>query len=97
MRKITKSAIEAFISSTPFNGDNTRIIVGETTQLLLFNNLIAEKTKDGLFITNAGWQSNTTKERLNAIPGVNISQKKGVWYLNGNQWDGKLTQIKSQQ
>ena len=32
-----------------------------------------------------GYKTNTTKERLNGIPGVCIQQKKGVWYLNGKE------------
>jgi hypothetical protein len=41
-----------------------------------------------MWISNAGWDSKTTKERLNELPGVNIRQSKGVWYLNNLQWDG---------
>lgn len=48
---------------------------------------------DNIIITNAGWFSNTTKERLSALPGVHISQKKGEWYLNDELWDGKPTVI----
>lgn len=40
-----------------------------------------------------GFFTNTTKERLNALPGVNIVQKLGKWYLNGVLWDGTLTNI----
>lgn len=47
-----------------------------------------------LFITNCGWFSNTTKERLNALQGVNIVQRNFVWYLNGKEWNGELTEIK---
>jgi hypothetical protein len=55
----------------------------------LHGNLIAKIDADGtLAITNAGWFTNTTKERLNGIPGVSICQKKGDWYLNGRKWDG---------
>lgn len=47
-----------------------------------------------LSITAAGWLTNTTKERLNALPNVSILQKKGIWYLNGKQWDGEFIDIK---
>jgi hypothetical protein len=34
-------------------------------------------------ITSAGWQTKTTKDRLNKLlPSGFVSQKKGVWYLN---------------
>jgi len=39
-------------------------------------------------ITNAGWQSNTTKERLNGLSGVSIYQKNFQWFLNGKPWNG---------
>lgn len=32
---------------------------------------------------NAGYQTATTKARLNVLPGVRISQKGGTWYNNG--------------
>ena len=44
-------------------------------------------------IINAGWFSNTTKERLNALPNVHITQKNWVWYLNEKEWNGELIDI----
>ena len=41
-----------------------------------------------LWITSAGWPTNTTKERLNGLNGVNIYQKDFQWYLNGEAWNG---------
>jgi hypothetical protein len=107
MRKITKFASTAFLLNRTFKRGNTEVVVSKivgdgidltSSALLLHNNLIATLTfKDGkaieMFITNAGWSSNTTKERLNGLPGVNIYQKNWQWYLNGEQWDGKLTKI----
>ena len=71
---------------------------GNITKLKLHGNTIAIKfeTKKGkthLFITNAGWESNTTKERLNALDGVSIVQRNFIWYLNDEEWDGSLTEI----
>ena len=96
MRKVTEQAVNAFLLNKPFNGDNTtveRSRLGAT--LYLHGNLIASKDLDSkhIQITNAGWFSNTTKERLNGLPGVSIQQKKGVWYLNGKEWDGKLINV----
>ena len=52
------------------------------------------KLKDGeLHITSAGWQTNTTKERLNGIPGVRIQQRNWTWYLNDKKWNGEWTKI----
>jgi hypothetical protein len=64
--------------------------------MYLFGNLIAtlEHSVGGVLkVTNAGWKSNTTKERLNGLPRVSIQQKKGEWYLNGQLWNGELTQV----
>ena len=58
------------------------------TILLLFGNRIAEHRADGLWITNCGYQTNTTKNHLNKLPNVTIYQRNFQWYLNGVEWDG---------
>lgn len=68
--------------------DNVHITI-----LSLHDNNIAYKVNNDLYITNAGWQSNTTKERLNALPNVSIHQKNWQWYLNGKEWNGELTKV----
>lgn len=105
MRKITNNAANAFISGSTFKDSNTSverralIEIGEKSfydavVMLLFGNVIAVRNEfHGFWVTNSGWESNTTKERLNALPNVSIQQKKGVWYLNGAEWDGKLKQV----
>ena len=98
MRKITTQAVQAFEEARPFKSGNTKVeVLPNCTILKLHNNAIAYRYNDPertLSITNCGWQSDTTKERLNALDGVRISQSKGKWYLNGNEWDGKLIDIK---
>ena len=86
MRKITQDAIRAFRNMQPFKRGNTEVKAftreGETkpyfSRLILHGNIIAELSHEGLQITSAGWQSNTTKERLNGLPNVNITQKDFV-------------------
>lgn len=105
MKQITKESIEAFESLTPFNKSNMKVkILGAEkgipvwAELYLHDNKIAEihktKRKKVLKITNAGWKTNTTKERLNGLNGVRINQLKGVWYLNDKEWNGDLITIK---
>ena len=98
MRKITEESVQAFNNSIAFKKANMEIeVLPNVTVMKLHGNSIAFRYNDPnrtLSITNCGWQTNTTKERLNAIDGVSISQKKGVWYLNGTEWDGKLIDIK---
>lgn len=96
MRKITQSAYQAFIHKKPFAKSNTAVQVsedGSVVKLLLHDNVIAKQVNGTLSITSAGWPTNTTKDRLNALPGVCIHQAKGVWYLNDLFWDGSWTEV----
>jgi len=89
MRKITFQAVQAFNNGENFKQSKTEVKVENgAVSLYLHKNKIAERNEDGLYITNAGWESNVTKERLNAIDGVHIYQKNGTWYLNGKAWGG---------
>lgn len=100
MRKITKKMIEAYLNEKPFKSSNTEVKIvqselkGKMILIILHGYLIAQKEEGVLWINNAGWFSNVTKERLNALPGVSISQKNFKWYLNGIEWDGRLAEIK---
>lgn len=98
MRAITEKAVKHFLNAESFMKSNTEIrVLPNVTVMLLFGNEIAYRYNDPkktLSITNAGWKSNTTKERLNGLPKVNISQQKGIWYLNGKEWNGDLIDIK---
>jgi hypothetical protein len=97
MRKITQESVDAFMNAREFKKANMEVeVLPNVTILRLHGNAIAYRYNDPertLSITNAGWQSNTTKERLNAIPDVSIHQKNWVWYLNGEEWDGSLIDV----
>ena len=97
MRKITQETIEHFYNAKKFNKANMQIqVLQNVTIMKLYGNAIAylyNDVKRTLSITNCGWESNTTKERLNALNGVSINQKNFVWYLNGKEWNGKLIDI----
>jgi len=92
MNKITETITKAFLRGQPKSMGNTKT---NGRSLWLFDNMIAEHREDGLYITNCGWTSRTTKERLNALSDVSISQKKGKWYLNGEEWDGNWIKVNS--
>ena len=66
-----------------------------TTMLKLYGHAIAIKNIDtnAVSLSACGFKTNTTKERLNGLNGVYVMQKKGIWYLNGNEWDGKTKTI----
>ena len=92
MRRITERIVSAFLRDESLKIDNTRT---DGRAIWLWENKIAEFREDGLWITNAGWPSTTTKERLNGIPDVRIAQKKGQWYLNGYAWDGSWVHLET--
>ena len=97
MRKITSEAVSAFMDARPFNKSNMRIEVQpNVTVMRLYGHPIAYRYNDPertLSISARGWLTNTTKERLNALPSVRIHQRNFQWYLNGVQWDGQLIDI----
>jgi hypothetical protein len=97
MRKITAQAVQAFENATPFKNGNTQVeVTPNCTILKLFGNPIAYRYNDPertLSITNCGWPTDTTRERLNGIEGVSVSQSAGKWYLNGVEWDGNLIDV----
>ena len=97
MRTITEKAVNAFLNAQKFKLSNTQVQVLENVTILLYqDNPIAylyNNPKRTLSVQNCGWFSNTTKERLNALPNVRINQKNFVWYLNGKEWDGRLIDI----
>ena len=97
MRKITKESIKAFYNREPFKKSNMIVKNKEgKTYLKLFDNTIATLDEfNELFITTAGWNSVTTRERLNGLSGVRLGTKKGQLYLNNIPWDGKLTNIRN--
>ena len=90
-RKITQESVRNFLDGVPFKKSNMSVVrEGATYYLKLHNNKIAALTQSGkIWISSAGWRTNTTKERLNGIPGVSVRQKNYDWYLNGTYWDGK--------
>lgn len=98
MRSITKQSINAFMNDEPFKKSNMEVeVLPNVTILKLYGNRIAYRYNDPertLSITNCGWNTAITKERLNALPNVSIKQLRGEWYLNGKKWDGELIDVK---
>jgi len=93
MRKITKQIAEALANGKNKTIGNTATIDGK---VYLHGNKIAEWKENGLYMSLAGWNTTTTRERLNGIAehlGLNVSfnQKNYNPYLNGklinsNDW-----------
>lgn len=96
MRQITSDSINAFNWGFTFSKSNMKVrVFNDVIKLQYHGNTIAYKDRitNEVSITNCGWFTPTTKERLNAIEGVHIYQKNFVWYLNGEQWNGNLITI----
>jgi hypothetical protein len=96
MRKITANAVSAFFAGRSFSSGNTMVTVSSSlqcTSMLLHGHTIAVRYPDtgDIHVSDAGWQTNTTKERLNGIleqVGVTgackIGQKDFAWYWKEN-------------
>lgn len=103
MKLITEKSVKAFLNGKKFSQGNMTVTVEPNVTILKYHgNSIAYKYNDPkktISITNCGWESNTTKERLNGViylSGVKnsgIYQKNWIWYLDGKEWDGNLIDL----
>ena len=90
MRLIERQMNQAIRYRKNFNKDNTAVrVYSDSVDVYLHGNHIAtlDLTNDKLTIKDGGWQSVTTKSRLNALldefaPSMGIFQKDWVWYLS---------------
>ena len=80
---------QAIQSNKNWKSGNTEVITNDTvSNVYLHGNLIATVTDTDMTIFDGGWQSNTTKSRLNAlcdefcISGERVFQKNFQWYVN---------------
>ena len=97
MKAITKKSVQAFVEAVNFRESNTRVeVVGNNVFFYLFDNMIAHQGFDDkgwfLYITTCGYNTNTTKERLNGILQAfdlgYINQKNFKWFLNSEPFNG---------
>ena len=87
MRKITEQACYALENSKNFKLSNTQVTYEpdrEVARMFLWGNEIARKFDDGsLYINLCGYNTVTTRERLNGLCGVSLTTRKGQPILNG--------------
>ena len=90
MRKIEKNMNSAIWSKKNWAGSNTTVITeNDISTVMLHGNHIAtyyHDTKE-LALFDGGWQSNTTKSRLNALcaefaTGFGVFQKNWEWFIS---------------
>ena len=96
MRKIETQMIAAINSNKNWKLKNTEVKTDDAniSRVFLHGNHIATITDDDMMIMDGGWQSVTTKSRLNAlcdafcIAGEGVFQKDFTWYVR--QFVGKI-------
>ena len=90
MRKIERQMCDAVQVNRNWKNANTEVTIDQetnTSSVYLHGNLIATVTDNDMTIYDGGWQSNTTKSRLNAlcdafcVTGEGVFQSVFVWYV----------------
>ena len=90
MRKIESQMCQAVQANINWKNANTEVTIDQetnTSSVYLHGNLIATVTDNDMTIYDGGWQSNTTKSRLNAlcdyfcVDGEGVFQKDFTWYV----------------
>jgi hypothetical protein len=92
MRKIEQQMINAIRNNVDLKLANTEVIsCTNVSDVYLHGNLIARIGETWMELFDGGWQSTTTKSRLNAIlssfgmPGERVFAKNFEWFV---QYDG---------
>ena len=100
MRKIEIEMNRAIAAGTNWSKANTTVSMeGEVAEIRLHGHLIAKVGEGFIQIFDGGWQTNTTKSRLNAIfegngcPGEGVFQKAFRWFVRVNQGGNNLATV----
>ena len=100
MRKIEKQMCQAIQANKNWSNANTSVIFDSETNnsnVYLHGNLIATVTDTDMTVYDGGYQSVTTKSRLNAlcdyfcIAGEGIFQKNFQWYVRKLVGESSIT------
>ena len=90
MRKIESQMCQAIQANKDWKLKNTEVTIDKetnTSSVYLHGNLIATVTDNDMTIYDGGWQTTTTKSRLNAlcdefcVAGEGVFQKNFQWYV----------------
>jgi hypothetical protein len=91
MRKIESQMVNAIKSNKDFKVANTEVTnEGNVSRVFLHGNQIATIGENFIQLFDGGWQTTTTKSRLNAIlsefgmTGECVFQKNFNWFVNYN-------------
>ena len=96
MKTIEKNMIDAINNGKNFNSKNTSVSHDNNeTTIRLRGNRIATIKGNELNVRSAGWETNTTKSRLNSILShfnkPAISQKNFCWFIGNEKFNGEKT------
>ena len=100
MRKIETQMNQAIRGQRNWTSGNTTVFTtdnGLESTVYLHGNHIAtfDHVHQNLYIFDGGWQSNTTKSRLNALlseftyNGLSLVQRNWTWFLRDNDFTNK--------
>lgn len=81
MRNIDEIMAQRFYAGETSTLSNTKV---QNYEMYLFGNRIAWIYNDVLYFTLCGWNTLTTRSRLQGL-GINIKQKKGKLYFNDEE------------
>jgi len=85
MRTIDSNVVNAVNNRKNYKSGNTRVeVVNNNVFVYLHGNLIYQIVNNVAFFTLAGWNTPTTRSRLNAL-GVNVKQKNYKAVFNGRE------------
>lgn len=100
MRKIERQMNAAIRDSKDWKNANTMVTNSNGVSFVfLHGNLIAEVGDTFIKLHDGGWQSVTTKSRLNAIlaehgcPGERVFQEKFEWFVNMKNANGENIKV----
>lgn len=103
MRKITRQSAQALIDGNSFNSGNMAVMGDESNSIMtLHGNTIATREGNKVLLTDSGWLTATTKERLNGVLSLigskwRLYQHQGEWYITDGcgvrkNWNGSLSE-----
>lgn len=97
MSKTHEKVIEAFLQGKSAKISNTQT---NGRKLFLFGNCIARKDGKNMQVTTAKFNTVTTRDRLNMLPGVWVRYRKGNLQINftndqskWQDWDGQWINV----
>jgi len=100
MRKIERQMNQAITGKVNWCSGNTQVqYLDGISYVYLHGNKIAEVGDDFIRLYDGGYQSNTTKSRLNAIlqvhglPGEGVFQKAYTWFAKLYTGNGKFAVV----